>query len=186
MGESVTKVLLNDGHRTIWNYIDRSERFAAYEKLIDVYHTREHLSHAAEALFGKKSAAAKDWYAKWHDKLLEEDDAALGGIRSMDYYAKKRTLPKRRLKDLKKEHTFFRRNHLRMTYADFLRRGVPIGSGPVEAAGKSVVKTRMCRSGMRWSRIGGQYILNLRAYAKAERWESFWKHYTHLKQATAA
>ena len=36
-----------------------------------------------------------------------------------------------------------------MDYAHFRKHGWPIGSGPVEAACKSVVKTRLCRSGMR-------------------------------------
>jgi len=183
ISEKVTKVLLSDGHRAIWNYIDHNVRFDDYEKLVDFYHTSEHLSHAAEALFGKKSKAATAWYEKWYDKLLAEDDAPNGVLRSMEYYAKDLKIPKSRLKDLEKEQTFFQRNQHRMSYADFLRRGLPIGSGPVEAACKTVVKNRMCRSGMRWSREGGQKILTLRAYAKADRWDSFWKHYKELKRA---
>jgi len=182
LGQKVTKVFLSDGHRVIWNYIDHNARFDDYEKMVDFYHTSEHLSHAAEALFGKKSQAATDWYEKWYDKLLAEDDAANSVLRSMEYYAKDLKIPKSRLKDLEKEQTFFQRNQHRMTYADFLRRGLPIGSGPVEAACKSVVKNRMCRSGMRWSREGGQKILTLRAHAKADRWESFWKNYKELKR----
>lgn len=183
VGASVKKVLLNDGHRVIWNYIESNPRYAGYEKLVDFYHSSEHLSKAAEALFGKSSQAAEQWYEKWYDKLLTEDQAALAVLRSMQYYAQTLKLPASRLKDLKTEQTFFRRNHQRMNYADFIRRGLPIGSGPVEAACKSVVKNRMCRSGMRWSREGGQEILNLRVYAKSEQWESFWHHYKRLKNA---
>lgn len=179
----VTKVLLNDGHRVIWNYIDNNEHFYGYEKLVDFYHTSEHLSKAAEAIFGKKSKAGDEWYHKWYDKLLSEDHAAKAVLRSMNYYATILKIPKARLKDLKKEQTFFRRNCERMNYADFISRGLPIGSGPVEAACKSVVKARMCRSGMRWSRKGGQKILNLRVFAKAERWDSFWNSYKQLKNA---
>ena len=101
----------------------------------------------------------------------------------MNYYAKILKIPKTRLADLKIEQTFFRRNGERMNYAHFISQGLPIGSGPVEAACKSVVKSRMCRSGMRWSRKGGQKILNLRVYAKADRWEIFWNNYKQLKQA---
>jgi hypothetical protein len=180
---AVKKVLLNDGHRVIWNYIDNNERFDDYEKLVDFYHASEHLSKAAEAIFGKKSKTGDGWYHKWYDKLRNEDHATKAVLRSMDYYAKTLKIPKTRLKDLEKEQTFFRRNHHRMNYADFLRRGLPIGSGPVEAACKSVVKNRMCRSGMRWSRKGGQKILNLRVFAKADRWEKFWSNFTQLKQA---
>lgn len=64
-----------------------------------------------------------------------------------------------------------------MTYADFRARGLPIGSGPVEAAGKTLIKTRMCRSGMRWSRTGGQHILNLRTLIKSDRWTPTWTRY---------
>lgn len=183
IGADVKKVLLNDGHRSIWNYIDQDERFKDYEQLVDFYHTSEHLSQAAEALFGKKSAAADDWYDKWYDKLLAEDDAATGVVRSIEYYATQQQIPQSRVNDLQQERTFFGRNQHRMTYADFRRRGLPIGSGPVEAACKSVVKTRMCRSGMRWSRDGGQKILNLRVLVKSDRWDSFWENYMTLKRA---
>lgn len=80
------------------------------------------------------------------------------------------------------EQTFFARNAHRMAYADFRQNGWPIGSGPVEAACKSVVKTRLCRSGMRWSRDGGQHILSLRTYVKSNRWNAMWKQYKHIEQ----
>ena len=67
-----------------------------------------------------------------------------------------------------------------MTYADFRRRGLPIGSGVVEAACKSLVKARLCRSGMRWTRKGGQHILHLRAHIKSGRWDMFWEAYKQL------
>jgi len=51
----------------------------------------------------------------------------------------------------------------------------PIGSGPVEAACKTLVKTRLGRSGMRWSREGGQRILDLRVYVKSNRWDEAWR-----------
>ncbi len=80
-------------------------------------------------------------------------------------------LSKSRRESLATEHTFFTRNEHRMDYARFRRNGWPIGSGPVEAACKSVVKTRLCRSGMRWSRCGGQHILSLRTNVESNRWD---------------
>ena len=180
----VTKVILCDAHPVLWNYIDHHERFDDYEKLVDFYHTQEHLSKAAEALFGKKSAKAKAWYTTYRTKLLEQDDGAASVLRSMSYYSTILGLSKTRWENLRKEKTFFRRNKHRMMYADFRSRGVPIGSGPVEAACKSIVKTRLCRSGMRWSREGGQRILNIRSYAKSGLWNEFWKAYISLKRAS--
>jgi len=182
VGSEVTKVILCDAHPVLWNYIDHHERFDDYDKLVDFYHAEEHLSKAAEALFGKKSAKAKAWYNTSRTKLLEQDDGQSSIIRSMKYYRDILRLSKSRREQLRKEQTFFRRNKHRMTYADFRSRGLPIGSGPVEAACKSIVKTRLCRSGMRWSREGGQRILNLRCYAKSGLWNEFWKAYMSLKR----
>jgi len=176
----VIKVLLCDGARPIWNYAEHNPRFNDYEKLIDYCHTVEHLSLAAEALFGKGTDAAKAWYDKYRKKLLEEDLGARSVLYSMDYYEQANELPKSRRKALEVQRTFFKRNQAKMTYADFRRRGLPIGSGPVEAACKTLVKARLCRSGMRWSPKGGQRILDLRTYVKANRWDPFWNEYRKL------
>ena len=174
--DTVDKILLLDGHRGLWSYADQP-RFDTYYKAIDFYHTTEHLSKAAEALFGKGKPQAQQWYDTYYDKLLEEDNAGQRVLCSIDYYQAKLNLSKTRQQAVDTERTFFRRNHHRMPYAEFRRRGWPIGSGPVEAAGKTLVKTRLCRSGMRWSWNGGQRILQLRTYVKSGRWEPFWKQY---------
>jgi hypothetical protein len=181
----VVKVLVCDGARSIWNYIEQNERFDDYEKIIDYWHTLEHLSLAAEALFGKGSKESTAWYAKFRKKLLEQDLGARAILHSMHYYETTNGLSKTRRDDLATQRTFFERNQSKMTYAYFRRRGLPIGSGPVEAACKTLVKTRLCRSGMRWSRKGGQRILDLRTYVKSNRWNAFWKHYNELPAANA-
>jgi hypothetical protein len=181
--KDIIKIVLCDGARGIWSYIDNEERFAGFEKLIDYWHAAEHLSLAAEALFGKGTDEAAAWYDKCLKKLREEERGVQRVLDSMNYYAKTRKLSSGRRKDLKTQRTFFWRNKHRMAYADFRRRGLPVGSGPVEAACKSLVKARLCRSGMRWSRAGGQRILDLRTYVKSNRWDAFWTEYKKLKIA---
>ncbi len=181
--DEVGKVFLCDGARGLWKYADTTPRFIGYEKLVGFYHTTEHLSEAAELLFGKKSAKAQSWYETYHHKLLTQDGAAETLIRSIDYYKSRRRLGQKRLEDLETERTFFFRNKHRMAYADFRRRGLPIGSGPVEAACKTLVKTRLCRSGMQWSWQGGQRILQLRTYVKSKRWDAFWNQYKQVRYA---
>lgn len=176
----VKKVLLLDGARGLWKYADDHPRFAKYEKLVDFYHATEHLATAAELLFGKKSAKAKSWYKTYYHRLKNEDQAPESIIHSIDYYKHQHRFGQKRLDALATERTFFLRNKHRMTYADFRRRGLPIGSGPVEAACKTLVKTRLCRAGMQWAWSGGQRILQLRTYVKSNRWEPFWKHYKRL------
>ena len=177
----LVKILLMDGQRSLWKYVDGNPLYVGFERLIDFYHTTEHLSKAAEALFGKESSEAKEWFEKYRKELLEAEDAPNAVLRSIYYYMNIVKLPKSRRTALKAELTYFRNNKSKMLYADFLQRGLPIGSGPVEAACKSVVKTRLGRSGMRWSRKGGQNILVFRAYVKSDRWENCWAAFKQLK-----
>lgn len=177
------RIVLIDGARELWNYIDKEQRFDAYQKCIDFWHAVEHLSVAAEALFGNQGDAAKKWYEKYSRMLMESDDASHHICRSMDYYERRLGLSKTRSVLLREQRTYFERNGHRMPYATFRRNGWPIGSGPMEAACKTLVKTRLCRSGMRWSRTGGQRILTLRAYVKSNRWECAWQHIKQLKAA---
>ena len=61
-----------------------------------------------------------------------------------------------------------------MGYAEAKDKGLPIGSGVVEATCKTLVTERLKRSGMRWSERGGQAILTLRALLQSNRFESGW------------
>lgn len=56
-----------------------------------------------------------------------------------------------------------------MDYADDQVRALPIGSGVVEAACKTLVTQRWKRSGMRW-RDGQQAILTIRSLQQSQRW----------------
>jgi len=183
VGEEAAKVLVLDGARGLWKYVEGRDCFSGYEKIVDFFHATEHLSAAAEALFGKQSPRAQRWYKKYRAKLRDEDLAPQAILRSIDYYIETLRLSKSRREDTLSQRTFFAHNKHRMTYADFRRRGLPIGSGVVEGACKSLVKARLCRSGMRWTRKGGQHILHLRAHIKSGRWDSFWDAYKQLARA---
>ena len=177
LGKGAVRIALCDGARALWTYIDGSPLYDDYEKLVDYHHTTEHLSKAAEAIFGKGTKRSQNWYDKYCAALKGEEDGPERVLRSIDYYAQAKDLSKSRREAIQCERTFFRNNHHRMAYARFRREGWPIGSGPVEAACKSLVKTRLCRSGMRWSRSGGQHILTLRTYVKSDRWDGMWEKY---------
>ena len=69
---------------------------------------------------------------------------------------------------------YFRRNRARMGYAEAAQKGLPIGSGGVEAACKTLVTERMKRSGMRWREVGGQAVLTLRGWAQSGRFAAAW------------
>ncbi len=57
--------------------------------------------------------------------------------------------------------------------------------GHVEVVCKNVVKVRLSCSGMRWSRKGGQNILNIRAHIKSSRCNVAGKNYIVWKNHVA-
>ena len=97
-------------------------------------------------------------------------------------------IPEDRQESLAREVTFFKNNKSRVESKRFRDNGWPIGSGVIEAACKSIVKCRLCRSGMRWTRTGGQTILTLRTLVKSGHWEFFWPQYktAHFTQSHKA
>jgi ribosomal protein S12 len=186
VGVDAVRIVLIDGARNLWNYVDNNPMFDDYEKLVDFYHATEHLSKAAEAIFGKGSSKARRWYARYRRKLKREENAVAALLRSMSYYMKSGKLSKNRFDALRKERTYFTRNRHRMEYARFRRNGWPIGSGPVESACKTIVKHRLCRPGMRWHRATGQHVLSLRTLLKSERWDAMWQRYVEQTYNTAS
>ncbi|MFY9974989.1 MAG: hypothetical protein WAK53_12075, partial [Chromatiaceae bacterium] len=59
--------------------------------------------------------------------------------------------------------TYFNNHRHQMDYPGFLAEHLPIGSGVTEAARKTLVKQRLCASGMRWKTKGAKIILSLRS-----------------------
>ena len=62
-----------------------------------------------------------------------------------------------------------------MRYPEFRAQGLCVGSGVVEAGCKSIVGSRLKRSGMRWSVAGANAMLALRCSTHSgNRCEDFW------------
>ena len=76
-------------------------------------------------------------------------------------------------KTLRSVANYLRRNQPYMDYADYLRRGWPIGTGVVEGVCRHLVKDRMELSGMRWTLSGAGSLLALRAVNENGDWEEF-------------
>jgi hypothetical protein len=164
-------VCLGDGAK--WNWEFFQSHFPDATMILDFFHALLHLHKVAELIFSA-GEQAEAYYEQWQTKLLEEDGAISGLLRSLLRYRNQTGLPARIRNALDTEINYFRENADRMHYAEYLAQGFPIGSGVTEAACKELIKARFCRSGMRWKRESGAPILQLRAIKLSKQWESFW------------
>jgi hypothetical protein len=149
-------VVLGDGAVWIWNLA--AEHFGDRTEVVDFYHAAQHLWELAQALHGRDSPAAAGAAAAWRRALLDEGAGAL--------LAAWRGLPTAtpaQTEALRLARHYVRTNAARMDYPAFRAAGLPIGSGPVESAGKHLVQLRLKRPGARWSEPGATALLALRA-----------------------
>ena len=70
---------------------------------------------------------------------------------------------------------YFERNAERMRYPKFRRQHLFVGSGVIEAGCKTVVASRLKRSGMFWTVRGANAILALRCCHLNGEFENYWE-----------
>jgi hypothetical protein len=164
----LTLVTLADGMEDNWDYLDAA--FPTAVSVIDFFHASEHLNAALADVYGDGTVEARRRFADLRHVLLEVDDGVESVIRALDYLKRKHPKSVRTRQVL----AYFRKHRSKMQYASLRARGLPIGSGVVEAACKTLVAQRMKNSGMRWSHLGGQAILNPRGWVQSGRFDEAW------------
>jgi len=163
-----------DGAKANWSFLEQHTS----RQLIDFFHATEYLADVAQAAFPGKTDKPKReaWLHERCKQLKHKADAVENLITEMEKFAKRTKLSKTVKENLTAAQTYFANNCQRMNYADHVAQDLPIGSGVTEAACKTLVKQRLCCSGMRWKRQGAKVILSLRALIQSKgRWEQFWE-----------
>jgi hypothetical protein len=154
-------VVLGDGAPWIWRLAE--EHFGRRTEVVDWYHASQHLWAAAKAVHGAGTPEAAAWAKAAKDLLWDEGP---GPVRRLLERAEPPDAEA--AEALRLERGYFAANAGRMDYPAYRARGLPIGSGAVEAAAKHLVQARMKRAGMRWSEPGARAILALCADLAAD------------------
>ena len=162
------KVVLGDGAVWIWNLAD--EHFPGSIQIVDLYHARQHLWD----LSGKLWATEERQRQRWTKKLEQKLDG--GKIESL--VKELRFLPPPTPEAaalLRLEADYFARNAPRMRYPEFRRQDLFVGSGVIEAGCKTVIGSRLKRSGMFWTVRGANAILALRCNRLSGKFQDYWE-----------
>ncbi len=160
-------VALTDGDRGLKNRVQLD--LPQFALIIDIIHVTEYLWEAVNTLLGETHLMRDVWMRDALRCLLEDDLDQL--LNHLHYQLP--GLPKRKQTTLKKVIRYLSNNRDYMHYHEYLAKGYPIGTGVIEGACRHLVKDRFERAGMRWSMVGAQVMLDLRAIYLNGDWDDF-------------
>lgn len=171
------RVLLADGAEPNWRLLSQVDQACGPPQqpsveIVDFFHACDHLKEGCDAAWGESTPRSKAEFERLKTLLKEDDDGAERIIRVLKYHRGRAQGRKR--KRLQTQLTYFRNQRHRMCYAQYIRDGLPIASGVIEATCKTLVTQRLKQSGMAWTHIGGQALLTLRSLIQSNRWRSAW------------
>jgi hypothetical protein len=161
------QVFVTDGAQWIHHWLQAAYPHATH--ILDFYHVAEKLAAVAQAADAPAPWLPAQYARLWagQSPAVERAVAALPGLAAP-------------LAD--QLGSYLRTNRKRLRYDLFRQRGLLCGSGPVEAAHRTLLQVRLKRSGQRWSNDGLDRLVRLRSALKSPQ--------THLlidlfKKATA-
>jgi hypothetical protein len=177
LNPALLRVHLADGAKDNWRLMNEIEDHLptpsqAPIEIVDYCHACDHLKRGCDAAWGEGTHHSQGYFERLKTRLKDSNNGAALVIRTLRFQHSLASGHKRQR--LQTELTYFRNQQSRMNYADYIRRSLPIASGVMEAACKTLVTQRLKQSGMIWTNQGGQAILTLRSLIQSNRWHSAW------------
>lgn len=140
--------------------------------VLDIIHVLEYLWKAAYCFHSDGSREAEQWVQKRLLMLLSgtsPSDVAAGMARS----ATLQGLENRQAVEECADYLCKYRDYL--GYARALAEGLPIATGVIEGACRYLVRDRMDKTGARWSLVGAEAVLKLRALRANGDFDAYWR-----------
>lgn len=164
-------VHLCDGQETLWDaracHLPRRNT----TDILDLLHVTPRLWQAAHVFYPEKSKEAEQFVRERLLKMLDgQGELVIRGLRQM---GTKRKLTGSQKTTLTKVCAYLENNLKRMHYDEYLAKGYPIASGVIEGACRHLVKDRMERAGMHWTRPGAQAMLDVRSIHVNGDWDQY-------------
>ena len=165
--------LLADGAHEMWNLLEPSfpvEVFGRRHLLVDFWHVVEKLYPAAATIYG--TSEAEEVMKQWRGLLKRRKDAAAEILAELQQSGcEEPDVGSDADRPVHDAITYLTNHADRMNYAGARVKGLPIGSGSVEASCKTLFGIRMKRAGSRWKEQTGEHVVKLRALALSDQWD---------------
>jgi hypothetical protein len=159
-----------DGAPSNWEFLHQHTRV----QVLDFYHAAEYLAEVAQAAYPRSPTKRAEWLETHCHELKYISGATALILGEMEELAQ-HPLSEALQEKLQRAITYFSNHQHQMDYAHYRARLFPISSGVTEAACKTLVKQRLCCSGMKWKERGASIVLSLRALVLTQaHWDQFW------------
>jgi hypothetical protein len=143
--------------------------------LLDFYHLAEHVHATARCCLGE-TEAARSWA---HDRLAQAKRSDVTGMLAAIQALQKRSRSPAKKQSLCRLHGYIEQRRQMLGYGQALQEGWDIGSGPTEAACKTLT-LRLKRPGMKWDRDNAAAMMNLVALRESGQWDAYWNRQSRL------
>ena len=168
-------VVLVDGQQEQIRRIQRAARRLGVEITIvlDIVHVLEYLWRAAYAFHADGTPEAEAWVEHQLVKLLGGRSA--GALaKSLRLMIARHGLDATAARPVEKAAAYLVKHTRFLHYDRALADGLPIATGVIEGACRYLVQDRMGRTGARWSLVGAEAILRLRALRASGDFDDYW------------
>ena len=163
------RVALTDGCLALRQRIQ--QHFSQFTLILDFIHANEYVWQAANGLFGEYSPKRDPWVEQQTLLILSgQTEQVIDHLRHLSQQPK---CSQKGRTALQMAANYFERNLPYMAYDSYLAQGWPIASGVIEGACRHLVKDRFELSGMRWTKVGAENLLHLRAVAENGDWADY-------------
>jgi hypothetical protein len=169
-----TWVVLLDGNRDQLKLVKKAARKlgVTITILVDLIHVLEYLWKAAYAFHKDGSKDAEQWVQQRLMWLLQGEATKVS--ENLRRNARDAKLEGAALKPVTNCLRYLRGVRDYIAYDRALAAGLPIATGVIEGACRYLVKDRMERTGARWSLLGAEAVLRLRALRASGDFDDYW------------
>jgi hypothetical protein len=159
-----------DGEKGNWRFLSDY----THTQIIDFYHATTYLGEYAKVVY-KDPAERKKWIEEKCSDLKNKAGGAIEILAEMKQNGSTH-FSTDKLDPVNRAITYFGNHKDKMNYEQYQKENLPIGSGVVEAACKTLIKQRFGRSGSKWTRQTVDHILMARGLILTkDRWKQFWE-----------
>ena len=142
--------------------------------VIDLLHVLQYLWGAGRGLLGKDNReAVAEWVTERTERLLQgRARRVAAGMRQAATLA---GLTGKRRENVDKCADYLLKYQAYLRYDEYLRDGLPIATGVIEGACRSLVQDRMGITGARWGLEGAEAVLKLRSLRASGDFDDYWR-----------